>query len=128
MVKKYSSSNILVTGYRRKQERMDEIMTNLVGLEIKEFDNRCNEEIGLRIQNKRIERNMTGVELGTYLSVNANQVSRIETGKVKCKLEYIFILCQIFECSADYLLFGTEERDYLSDKQMKCIMDIKKYF
>lgn len=32
-------------------------MTNLVGLEIKEFDNRCNEEIGLRIQNKRIERN-----------------------------------------------------------------------
>ena len=103
-------------------------MTNLVGLEVKEFDNRCNEEIGLRIQNKRIERNMTGAELGTYLSVNANQVSRIETGKVKCKLEYIFILCQIFECSADYLLFGTEERDNLSDKQMKCIMDIKKYF
>ena len=33
-------------------------MTNLVGLEVKEFDNRCNEEIGLRIQNKRIERNM----------------------------------------------------------------------
>ena len=76
----------------------------------------------------RAERNMTGVELGTYLSVNANQVSRIETGKVKCKLEYIFILCQILDSRADYLLFGTEERDYLSDKQMKCIMDIKKYF
>lgn len=71
---------------------------------------------------------MTGAELGTYLSVNANQVSRIETGKVKCKLEHIFILCQVLECSADYLLFGTEERDNLSDKQMKCIMDIKKYF
>ena len=103
-------------------------MTNLVGLEVKEFDNRCNEEIGLRIQNKRIEINMTGAELGAYLSVNANQVSRIETGKVKCKLEHIFILCQVLECSADYLLFGTEERGYLSDKQMKCIKDIKKYF
>lgn len=55
-------------------------MTNLVGLEVKEFDNRCNEEIGLRIQNKRIERNMTGAELGTYLSVNANQVYINEKG------------------------------------------------
>lgn len=103
-------------------------MAYLTGLEVKEYDNRYNEQIGLRIQNMRIEKSMTGVELGAYLSISANQVSRIETGKVKCKLEHIFILCQILECSADYLLFGAEKRGCLSDEQMRCIMDIKKYF
>ena len=59
---------------------------------------------------------MTGAELATYLSITSNQISRIETGKVKCRLEHIFILCQIFDCSADYLLFGDEEKTYLTDE------------
>lgn len=103
-------------------------MAKLVDLEVRKYDNRCNEEIGLRIQNKRIERNMTGAELGAYLFVTANQISRIETGKVKCKLEHIFILCQVLECSADYILYGKEDTKFLTDEQMKCIMDIKQFF
>lgn len=103
-------------------------MAKLTNLDIREYDKECNEAIGLRIQNKRIERNMTGAELGAYLSITANQVSRIETGKVKCRLEHIFILCQVLECSADYLLFGKDDTVCLSAEQMECIMKIKKYF
>lgn len=103
-------------------------MNRISDILIKEYDCNVNDEIGIRIQKKRIERNITGADLGSYIGVSANQVSRIETGKVKCKLEHIFILCQIFECSADYLLFGKEENSRLSNEQMQCILDIKKYF
>lgn len=103
-------------------------MNRISDIWVKEYDSNANDEIGIRIQKKRIERNITGADLGAYIGVSANQVSRIETGKVKCKLEHIFILCQVFECSADYLLFGTEDNNQLSNEQMKCIMNIKKYF
>jgi transcriptional regulator with XRE-family HTH domain len=113
-----------VAAKRKDAKKMNSISNILV----KEYDSNANDEIGIRIQKKRIERNITGADLGVYIGVSANQVSRIETGKVKCKLEHIFVLCQVLECSADYLLFGTNEKDCLSDEQIKCIMDIKKYF
>ena len=62
--------------------------------------------IGMRIQEQRIKCGMSGAMLGAYLGINQNQVSRIETGKAKCSLEHLFVIAQVLNCSADYLLFG----------------------
>lgn len=78
-------------------------------------------QIGQRIQNARIKRGLTGADLGAILDISANQVSRIETGKARCSLEYIYILVQVLNCSADYLLFGKDETMTFSQEQVELI-------
>ena len=39
-------------------------------------------QIGWRIQEKRIEKGITAVDLSTYLNITANQVSRIESKSI----------------------------------------------
>lgn len=62
--------------------------------------------------------------MGAYLDISANQVSRIETGKAKCSLEHIFILAQVLNCSADYLLFGKKELPTISQEQVDLISEL----
>lgn len=63
-------------------------------------------EVGQRIQDIRIENEMTGAQLGACLGINGYQVSRIETGVARCSIYQLVLICQEFGCSADYLLFG----------------------
>lgn len=87
-------------------------------------DQRMN--IGMRIQEQRIKRGMSGAMLGAYLGINPNQVSRIETGKAKCSLEHFFVIAQILNCSADYLLFGKKQMPELSQHQVDLIEQLHK--
>ena len=96
-------------------------MNNLADIWVREYDDKVNDEIGLRIQNMRIDRNLTGADIGAYIGVLANQVSRIETGKARCKLEHIYVLCQVLSCSADYLLFGKEEKLTFSPDEVEFV-------
>lgn len=77
--------------------------------------------IGMRIQEQRIKCGMSGAMLGAYLGINQNQVSRIETGKAKCSLEHLFVIAQVLNCSADYLLFGKKQMPVLTQMQMDLI-------
>lgn len=77
--------------------------------------------IGMRIQEQRIKSGMSGAMLGAYLGINSNQVSRIETGKAKCSLEHLFIIVQVLNCSADYLLFGKKQMPVLTQMQVDLI-------
>nr|MBQ8251933.1 helix-turn-helix transcriptional regulator [Lachnospiraceae bacterium] len=77
--------------------------------------------IGMRIQEQRIKCGMSGAMLGAYLGINQNQVSRIETGKAKCSLEHLFVISQVLNCSADYLLFGKKQMPVLTQMQMDLI-------
>lgn len=80
--------------------------------EIKELDDTTRVEIGQRIQEARIRKGLSGEDLGAYLGIKGNQVSRIETGKAKCSLEHIFVIAQVLNCTTDYLLYG--KNDYLN--------------
>lgn len=93
----------------------------MYGVNVIEFNTDVNMEIGQRIQTKRIERGLSGAELGVYLNVSANQVSRIETGKATCKIENLFMICQLLDCSADYLLFGIETINNITSYQKACL-------
>ena len=77
--------------------------------------------IGMRIQEQRIKCGMSGAMLGAYLGINQNQVSRIETGKAKCSLEHLFVIAQVLNCSADYLLFGKKQMPVLTQMQVDLI-------
>lgn len=86
--------------------------------DVKKMDNWA---IGQRIQEMRLKRNMTGADLAAYLDINTNQVSRIENGRAKCTLEHLFVLTQILDCSADFLLYGTESSSKYTKAQIACI-------
>lgn len=89
--------------------------------DVKKLDETVRMQVGQRIQDTRIKQGLSGADLGAYLDISANQVSRIETGKAKCSLEHIFILAQVLNCSADYLLFGKKELPTISQEQVDLI-------
>lgn len=59
-----------------KFERMDDM-----NKEIREYDKNVQFEIGQRIQEMRLDKNMKSIELATELGITRNQMSRIENGK-----------------------------------------------
>lgn len=84
----------------------------MINESIREYSNQVALEIGQRIQKLRMENGVTAVDMSELLGITSNQLSRIENGRTKCKLEHIFALAQMFSCSSDYLLFGkSESRD-----------------
>ena len=76
-------------------------------------------QIGWRIQEKRIEKGITAVDL----SITANQVSRIERGCAGIDIYKLIVICKILGVSADYILFGEmkEENITISKEQFEAI-------
>lgn len=95
--------------------------------EIKAPDQNIQIEIGQRIQERRMMLGLTGADLSAYLNVSVNQISRIETGKVKC-FEHIYVLAQLLECSADYLLYGKKTELDIKPEQLDGIRIMLKSF
>lgn len=52
-------------------------------------------QIGWRIQEKRVEKGITAVELSTYLDITANQVSRIERGCAGIDIYKLIVICSV---------------------------------
>ena len=52
---------------------------------------------------------MTYAQLGKVLGVSNAQVSDMANGKTATTMERLYILCEIFQVSADYLLGLTDE-------------------
>ena len=55
------------------------------------------------------EQSMTYAQLGKVLGVSTAQVSDMANGKTATTMERLYILCEIFQVSADYLLGLTDE-------------------
>ncbi len=65
------------------------------------FDNKI---FGQRLRALRKENHMTQAELGNLLNVTTAQVSDLENGKTATTMARLYILCDHFHVSADYLL------------------------
>ena len=87
----------------------------MINESIRKYSNQVALEIGQRIQKLRMENGVTAVDMSELLGITSNQLSRIENGRTKCKLEHIFALAQMFSCSSDYLLFGRSESENCDD-------------
>ena len=91
--------------------------------EIREYDKNVQFEIGQRIQEMRLDKNMKSIELATELGITRNQMSRIENGRANCAISQLFILLQILGGSADYILFGKKyEHEIKITKEQKEVL------
>jgi transcriptional regulator with XRE-family HTH domain len=85
---------------------------------IQEYDSNIQWQIGQRIQEKRIEKELAGADVAEYMNIRANQLSRIENGRANCTMPQMFILAQLLDCSVDYLMFGKKpESPYTGEQQ-----------
>lgn len=65
-------------------------------------------DIGKRIERFRKGKNLTQKELGKLLGIVTKQVWSYENNRLFPPIEVCIILCRMFDCSMDYLIFGTE--------------------
>ena len=63
------------------------------------------------------EQTLTYAQLGKILGVSTAQVSDMANGKTATTMERLYILCETFQVSADYLLGLTDEPRPVSDPQ-----------
>lgn len=64
-----------------------------------------------RIKELRISKGWLQKDLAAHLNVSKGAVSNYEIGKRQLDPETITALCDIFNCSADYLLCRSDERN-----------------
>lgn len=57
-----------------------------------------------RLKDIRIEKGMTQKNVFTILGISQNGYASWEQGRTEPNIEMIKKLCEIFDCSADYLL------------------------
>ena len=82
---------------------------------------------GWRIQEKRLEKGITGADLGACLNISANQISRIERGCAGLDMVKLLVLCKVLGVSSDYILYGTidnEENVVITKKHFESIMGL----
>lgn len=65
-------------------------------------------EIGKRIRGFRTSSNLTQAQFAESLDVSTNFISEVETGKKNISLETLCRLCEQYNLSSDYLLFGKD--------------------
>lgn len=104
-----------------KFERIDDMSK-----EIREYDKNVQFEIGQRIQEMRLDKNMKSIELATELGITRNQMSRIENGRANCTIPQLYIIAQILNCSVDYLFFKRDIQ--YSVEQINAINELIKVF
>jgi len=66
--------------------------------------------IGQRIRDYRVKNHYTQAQFAELIDISINFLSGIENGKKGMSQETICKLCEQFNLSADYLLFGKEEQ------------------
>lgn len=75
-------------------------------------------ELGKRIKSKRKEYKMTQEDLAQKLEVSRDSISDYERGITQCGCDHLIKLCQIFNVSSDYFLFGYEKKLKLDEQEM----------
>ncbi|MGN0456294.1 MAG: helix-turn-helix domain-containing protein [Acutalibacteraceae bacterium] len=69
------------------------------------------EALGMRIREKRIEKNFTQEKLGEMCDLSAAHIGHIERGTRILSVEVLFKIAQTLDISVDYLLFDSVEDD-----------------
>ena len=90
--------------------------------DIRLFTDEDMKAMGKRIQNARKEKRIKAIDFANLIGIGKDQLSRIENGKVPCKMEYLFVIAPNLEVSVDYLMYG----DIARKKTTKLLSDLNK--
>ena len=71
--------------------------------------------MGKRIQEERKKKGYKAIDFADIIGIGKDQLSRIENGKVPCKIEYVYTIASTLCISTDYLIFGTGVKKELDD-------------
>jgi len=96
-----------------------------VTADMKYFDTEQVIAMGERIRDARNKSGLTQRQVADELGITSEMVIRMEKRKSGCKTDHIFILCQLFQISADYLLYGKEETEEQNEILSKTILEAK---
>ncbi|HPC82938.1 MAG TPA: helix-turn-helix transcriptional regulator [Thermoanaerobaculaceae bacterium] len=76
--------------------------------------------VGKRIRQRRVERNLTQVELARQIGIQQSDLSRMEKGEYRVSLDVLFRLLQAFELSLGEF-FGDLSGGSLTDRESELI-------
>lgn len=97
----------------------------MIPINIIEYDAEIAFQIGQRIQQKRVEKNLVAADVASYLEISAKQLSKIENGNANCTIKHLYVLHQLLDCSIDYLLTGIDIASKVATDAQKAIEEIK---
>ncbi len=78
--------------------------------EVKLFTEDTMKDMGKRIQDARKNKGFKAIGFADIIGIGKDQLSRIENGRVACKIEYLYLIAQYLEISIDYILFGAKSK------------------
>ena len=81
------------------------------------------EAMGRRIREAREKKGIKQIEIALQLAIGKNQMYRIESGQVPCKVEYLYEIAQVLDVSLDYLFFGSKDSETSSEND-KTVQEI----
>ena len=80
-------------------------------------------KVGQRIQKLRIQKQIKSIDMAMQVDISKNHYSSIEYGETICSSKVLHKIAQNLGVSADYLLYGKEEKIYM--KQIETLMEGK---
>ena len=83
--------------------------------EIKNLSRDDKYAIAGRIADLRVKEGYKSKDMAQYMGICANTYSDIECANVKLSLDNLYKLCQVFDVSADYIIFGETEDAYVAE-------------
>lgn len=83
--------------------------------EIKTMNQTDRFAIANRIVKLRKESGYKSKEIAQQMDVSATTYSDIECANTKLSIDNLYKLCQVFDVSADYIIFGETEETYVSE-------------
>ncbi len=66
-------------------------------------------KIGIRVRELRLQHDLSQLAFAKKLGVTRVEITKIETGKQKIYLKTLVRICQEFDVSLDWLVFGAEK-------------------
>lgn len=85
--------------------------------------------VGERVRNYRVKNSYTQTDFAGKIDISVNFLSEIENGKKGMSQETLYKLCEQFDLSADYILFGkdvphtVDHAQTLNNTEMKTLTD-----
>ena len=87
--------------------------------EVKLFTEETMRDMGKRIQEERKNKGFKAIDFADIIGIGKDQLSRIENGRVACKIEYLYVMAQYLNISTDYILFGSTNNEINVEYNLK---------
>ena len=80
-------------------------------------------QVGQRIQELRLQKKIKSIDMAMQVDISKNHYSSIEYGDTICSAKILYKIAENLGVSADYLLYGKEEKIYM--KQIETLIEGK---